>query len=97
MFANFHTVGGSHRGEFGETYEEGILAVVEMLGRRRSRFAAKEGVLKLLWVAQNRKPLAWVRILAPEASGRRLSESAAGLAALARGAPSRLQGGRQTR
>lgn len=42
MFAKFPTIGGSHRGEVIETYEEGILAVVEMLGRRRSKFATKE-------------------------------------------------------
>lgn len=78
MFAKFPTIGGPHQGEVVETYEEGILAVVEMLGRKRSKFAAKEGVLKLLWVAQNRKPLACVGALAPQASRRRLSEIAAG-------------------
>lgn len=36
-FCVFPTIGGSHRGEVFETYVEGILAVVEMLGRKKGR------------------------------------------------------------
>ena len=37
LFCSIPTIGDSHRGEVAETYVEGILAVVEMLGQKKGR------------------------------------------------------------